>query len=382
MPALATLDDMRQAARRRLPRMIYDYVAGGGGGETTLAANRADFARFRLEQRVLVDCSVQDLATTILGRSVSVPFMAAPVGFLGLCAPHGERQLVQAAHAAGMPVCLSSFSMASIGDLRQISPGPLDFQLYVLTDREVTRALVEAAASAGCGALMVTVDTAITNVRDRDVRNGFRGVSRMTPAMLARFALKPGWSLPMLATGMPSIRALDPWPEFGRGALAQAAGLGQRIDRTLGVRDIAWLRDLWPGKLVVKGVLSAEDAVKARDAGADAVVVSNHGGRQLDPACSTISVLGEIVDAVGPSFEVLVDGGFRRGSDIVTGLALGASGVMLGRPIAWGLAAGGAAGVARVIEILRAEMSATMALMGLDSIAALRARGRAALRVV
>lgn len=380
MTALATLDDMQAAARRRLPRMICDYVDGGAGSEATLAANRADFARYRLEQRVLADCSAQDLSTTILGRAVPLPFMAAPVGFLGLCAPHGEVQAMRAAHAAGMPLCLSSFSLASITDLRQRSSGPLDFQLYVLTDRGVTRALVEAAREAGCGALMVTVDTAITNVRDRDVRNGFRGVSRMTPGMLARFALKPGWALSMLRAGMPSIRALDAYPEFGTGAIAQAASLGQRIDRTLGVADIAWLRGLWPGRLVVKGVLSATDALRARDAGADAVVVSNHGGRQLDPAASTISMLPEVVDAVGPEFEVLVDGGFRRGSDIVTALALGASGVLLGRPIAWGLAAGGEKGVARVIEILKAEMAATLALMGLESVAALKRRGRAALR--
>ncbi len=381
MTALATLADMQQAARRRLPKMIFDYVAGGAGDETTLAANRTDFARYRLEQRVLVDCSAQDLSATVLGRALPQPFMAAPVGFLGLCAPRGEQQLAAAARAAGMPVCLSSFSMASIAELRAHSDGPLDFQLYVLTDREVTAALVDAANAAGCGALYVTVDTALTNVRDRDVRNGFRGVSRMTPSMLARFALKPGWSLPMLATGMPSIRALDPYPQFGRGALAQAANLGQRIDRTLSVADLAWLRKRWPGRLVVKGVLSGADAVKAREAGADAVVVSNHGGRQLDPAASAISVLPEVVAAVGPAFEVLVDGGFRRGSDILIALALGASGVLLGRPIAYGLAAGGAAGVARVIEILRAEMMATLALMGLASVAELKARGPAALRL-
>jgi isopentenyl diphosphate isomerase/L-lactate dehydrogenase-like FMN-dependent dehydrogenase len=378
---LVNVEDARSLARRRLPRIFFDYIDGGSFDEKTLQANRRDFDKWSLEQRVLVGGSKGDLGTTFLGARHNLPFMLGPVGFLGLYAGNGEIAAAGAAHTAKIPFCLSSFSIKTISDVRASTPsGPLHFQLYMLKDRGLSAELIQAAAAAGVGALYVTVDTAVTAVRERDVRNGFRELHRMTPGLLARFLLRPSWFFDILRHGPIEVGAIANRPAFGRGILAQAASLSAQIDPTICWQDIAWLRKQWTGPLVIKGILSAADARLARDTGADAIVISNHGGRQLDRATSTISILPEIVDSVGCEMDVLVDGGFRRGAEIITALALGASGVLIGRAYAFGLAAAGAPGVASIIDILAKEIDISLALMGVQSVDQLKTLGRAALR--
>lgn len=379
---MVNIDDLRHAARRRLPRIFFDYIDGGAFSEATMRANRIDFARYRLKQRVLVDCAEPDLSSVFFGACHALPFMLGPVGFLGLYAGRGETKAARAAHAAGIPFCLSTFSIQSITDLRRETEGPLHFQLYVLRDRSFCEELLAAAVAAGVDTLYVTVDTAVTAVRERDVRNGFRSLTKLTPRLLLDMARHPRWCLDILRAGTPTVGALSSRPEFGKGAMEQAANLSRGIDKSLSWRDIAWLRERWTGRLAIKGILSPEDAVTARDCGADTVIVSNHGGRQLDSTSSTISALADIRDAVGPKMEVMVDGGFRRGSDIVKALALGADGVLLGRSYVYGLAANGQRGVAAAIDILKQEIAITLTLMGIQSVEALKLKGRAALQQV
>lgn len=377
---IVNVEDARLKARRRLPRIFFDYVDGGAFGEETLRANRRDFENWTLRQRVLVDASRRDLTTNFLGTTNSLPFMLGPIGFLGLYAGHGEVLAAQAAHAAGIPLCLSTFSIKSIIELRRQTAGPLHFQLYVLTDRAICDDLLDQAREAGVDTLYLTVDTAITAVRERDVRNGFRSLTRIGPGLAVRLLARPRWCLDMLHAGAPRVGAVQHRAEFGRGVLEQAGNLSRRIDTTLSWKDVEWLRARWKGRLVLKGILSVEDALMARDAGADAIVVSNHGGRQLDGAPSTISMLPEIVEALDGSLEVMLDGGIRRGADIVKALALGASGALLGRAYVYGLGAAGGAGVSRIITHLAEEVDITLALMGMTSITELKQRGSAALR--
>lgn len=377
---IVNVEDARAAAKARLPRIFFDYVDGGAFGEETLAANRADFARWTLVQRVLNDVSARDLTTHYLGASHPLPFMLGPVGFLGLYAGKGEIAAARAAHAAGVPLCLSTFSIASLAQLRAATSGPLAFQLYVLSDRAIGDELLAQAEEAGVETLFLTVDTAITSVRERDVRNGFRALTRISPALGLRLLTRPGWCLDMLRAGMPEVGAVAHRPEFGKGVLEQASNLSRRIDTRLSWADVERLRARWKGRLVLKGILSPEDARLARAAGADGIVVSNHGGRQLDGSSSTIAALPGIAEAVDGGIEILFDGGIRRGADIIKALALGASGVLLGRAYVYGLAAAGEAGVARIIAHLTEEVSLTLGLMGLTSIDQLKKLGPAALQ--
>ena len=382
-PTFASIGDARIAAKRRLPKIFFDYIDGGSSAEETLRASTGDFGQWQLQQRVLAGVQPRDLATDFLGRRNALPFMLGPVGFLGLFAGKGEILAARAAHAADIPTCLSNFSIASLADLRGAGcRGPLHFQLYVLKDRGLAEKFVAAAEAADVDTLFLTVDTAVTGVRERDARNGFRAVTRVGPRMGFGMALRPAWCLDMARAGRPGVGAVRGQTEFGRGILEQAATLSRLIDPALSWDDVAWLRGRWKGRLVIKGILHADDALRARDAGADAIVVSNHGGRQLDGAPSTVSVLPEIVDALAGSLDVLLDGGVRRGTDIVKAIALGASGVMLGRAYAFGVAAGGEAGVARVIDLLRGEIDVTLALMGISSVDELKTKGRSVLRTV
>ncbi|CAM5771010.1 alpha-hydroxy-acid oxidizing enzyme [Labrys miyagiensis] len=377
---LINVDDAREAARRRLPRIFFDYIDGGSFGETTLRANQADFERWRLVQKVLVNPERRDLSTTFLGVRHPLPFMLGPVGFLGLYAGKGEQKAARAAHAAGIPLCLSSFSIASLAELRRDTTGPLHFQLYILKDKAFCDELLQEAEKAGVDTLFLTVDTAITSVREKDVRNGFRSLTRVGPALVLQMLMSPRWFADIMQAGAPQVGALANKPEFGKGVLEQASNLSRSIDQTLSWRDVAWLRQRWRGRLVIKGILSADDAERAQAEGADAIVVSNHGGRQLDCASSTIAMLPEIVAAVDGKLEVLIDGGFRRGADVIKGLALGADGVLLGRAYAFGLAAGGTEGVAAMIQAIAQEIDISLALMGIASVEELKSLGRSALR--
>ncbi|MBB3934250.1 alpha-hydroxy acid oxidase [Aureimonas phyllosphaerae] len=373
------VEDARRIARRRLPKIFFDYIDGGSSAEATLASSTGDFANLRLEQRVLAGLRPRDLSSEFLGQRNRLPFMLGPVGFLGLFAGHGEILAAKAAHAAGIPACLSNFSIASLDDLRRAGcDGPLQFQLYVLKDRGLAEEFVAAAERAGVETLHLTVDTAVTGIRERDARNGFRAATRITPRMGFGMALRPAWAFDMLRTGKPGVGAVRGRAEFGANILAQAATLSRLIDPALSWDDVDWLRGRWRGRLSIKGILHPGDARRAKAAGADAIVVSNHGGRQLDGARSTISALPSIVDAAD-GLEVLLDGGVRRGTDIVKAIALGASGVLLGRAYVWGVAAGGEAGAARVIQLLSDEIDVTLGLMGLSSIDELKALGRDAL---
>lgn len=369
------VSDLRSLAKSRLPKIFFDYIDGAAFSETTAVRNRSDFERFALVQKTLRVKDMPSLKTTFLGAESGLPFMLGPVGFLGLYRGGGERLAGAAAKAKKIPLCLSTFSIASIGTLRRQVGGNLHFQLYMDRDRSFVEHLIDAALAAQTEVLYLTVDTSVTSIREKDLRNGFRAVTRLNAPLLFSMMQRPRWCLDMLRHGSPSVEAVENYPEYGKGVLEQASNLSGRLDASLTWEDLSWLRERWAGRLVVKGILSPDDAKRAQECGADAVVVSNHGGRQLDFANSTISALPAIRSAVGPDFEILIDGGFRRGSEIVIALALGASGVLLGRAYAFGLAAAGQDGVEKAIDILATEISITLKLMGIASIAELQEGG-------
>ena len=365
-------DDFQRAANRRLPKIFADYIAGGAFSETTLARNRSGFERYALRQRVLCDLPEADLSTNYLGRRQKLPFFPGPVGFLGLYRRDGDQLVGLSARKHGVPFGLSTFSIKGIASLAPLLGEALSFQLYLDRDPAVNESYLAACRAAGVETIFLTVDTAITSVRERDIRNGFRAVTRITPGLAAQFARRPLWSFDLLRNGFPGVELVKDRPEFGKGALAQAANLSSRLDKDLTWAKLRWLRDLWPGRLIIKGISDPRDAAMARAAGVDGIVLSNHGGRQLDHGSATITRVSEMRAALGPDLELLVDSGFRRGSDVIKALALGADGVMMGRPFAWAVAAEGSWGVDRLFEILSDEIRITLQLMGLASVDALK----------
>lgn len=346
-----TFEDVRAGARRRLPRMVYDFVVGGAGGEVTLTANRAAIDRLRFDPRWMVDVSGRDTSTTVLGEKVSLPVLLAPAGLAGLCHRQGEKAIVRAAGQVGTITCLSTATSFAIEEIADAATGPLWFQLYLGPDDDLTVGLLRRVAAAGVKALVLTIDTPVIGNRERDVRNGTTLPPEIRVGNTIDVLRHPRW-IPIFLRD-PRVRAAN----FSDGRM-------KAFDPTVTWEKLAWLRRQWDGPLVVKGVLSARDARLAVEHGADAVYVSNHGGRQLDSSPGTFDVLPEVVDAVGDRAEVLVDGGVRRGEDAVKARALGARACLVGRPWFLALAAGGEHAVRRTLEVMQADVDRTLALIG------------------
>jgi isopentenyl diphosphate isomerase/L-lactate dehydrogenase-like FMN-dependent dehydrogenase len=355
--------DLRTAARKRLPRMVFDFIDGGATDETTLRANRADLEAIKLRPRMAVDVSKRDMSVTLLGRKLNIPLILSPTGLTGLTVPKGEREAAKAARDAGTIYCLSSNASTSIEEVAQVSGEPYWFQLYIMRDRGLTKSLVERAKAVRCGAILITVDLQAHGKRERDLRNGFTVPPRVSVANALDFVSRPGW-LWRMATG-PRITFANFASEAGEGFLQLARRTATALDEALTWDDIAWVKSIYDVPVLVKGVLSAADARLAIAHGADGIIVSNHGGRQLDGVSSAIGALPEVADAVAGRVPVLLDGGVRRGADIIRAKALGATACMMGRPFLYGLAARGPGGAAYAIEILRAELDNAMALCGI-----------------
>ncbi len=368
MKNMTCIEDLRQAARRRVPRAFYEYADGGSYAEQTLNANRTNLEGIKLRQRVLVDVSNRSTATTILGEPVSLPLALAPIGLCGMQHGDGEILACRAAQAAGIPFTLSTMSICSIEDVAAAVDKPFWFQLYVMKDRGFVRSLIERAAAAKCDALVLTVDLQILGQRHRDIKNGMTVPPQWRLRNIVDMASKPAWLLSVArgkrrtfgniaghVRGMENVNSLSHW-------------IAGQFDETLTWKDVEWIADQWRGKLILKGILDVEDARIAAKTGAAALVVSNHGGRQLDGAPSSIAALPPIAEAVGSSIEILFDGGIRSGQDVMRAVALGARACLSGRAYIYGLGAGGQAGVARAIEIIRNELNVSMALTGVNSI--------------
>jgi L-lactate dehydrogenase (cytochrome) len=363
MNVVNSIGDLRDLARCRLPRALYEYIERGSYDELTWTRNREDFRAITLRQRVMVDVSKLTLATTVLGEAWKLPVALAPTGLTGLFHRDGEIQAARAAHTAGVPFCLSTMSICSIEDVRAGFEGTLWFQLYVMRDRAFNESMIARASAARCTALVVTLDLPIQALRRRDPKNGLAVPPRLTFASARDFVRRPSWIYGVLRSRSRTFGNLAAFfPKKGTAALSE--WMGSQLDCALNWNDLAWLRERWPGKLILKGILDADDARRALDAGADAVVVSNHGGRQLDGASSTIAALPHVVDAVQGRCEVLMDGGICGGQDVLKALALGADACLIGRAFLYGLAARGENGVARALEIIRSELATSLALCG------------------
>ncbi|KVC56565.1 alpha-hydroxy-acid oxidizing protein [Burkholderia stagnalis] len=374
MPVPITcIEDLRLLAKQRVPRMFYDYVDVGSYTESTYRANEADFQAIKLRQRVGIDIETRSLSTTMAGHTVAMPIALAPTGLTGMLRADGEILAARAAQRFGVPFTLSTMSICSIEDVAENAPGPFWFQLYMMRDRIFMEHLIERARSAGCSALVLTLDLQIGGQRHKDIKNGLSTPPRITLPNLLNMASKPQWCFQMARTrrrhfgnivghveGVSDMSSLDSWTQ-------------DQFDPTLSWADVAWVRKRWDKTLILKGVLDPVDARLAADAGADAIVVSNHGGRQLDGALSSIKALPAVVDAAGNHVEVWLDGGIRSGQDVLKALALGARGTMIGRAFLYGLAAMGEEGVGKCLDIIARELDTSMALCGYTDIKAVDA---------
>jgi L-lactate dehydrogenase (cytochrome) len=362
------IEDLRLIAQRSVPRAFFQYADHGSYAQVTLRENIQDLATLRLRQRVAVNVADRDLTTKIAGEVSALPFTLAPIGLCGMQWKDGEIAACQAAHAAGIQFCLSTMSICSIEDVASAVRAPFWFQLYVMRDRGFVQELIQRAVAAKCSVLMPTLDLQVMGARHCDVKNGMTVPPRLTVSNALDTLSKPKWALGILRgrrktfgnlagyiKGMDNVSSLSQW-------------IGKQFDPTLNWKDIEWIRDRWPGRLILKGILDVEDAKLAQQLGVTAIVVSNHGGRQLDGAPSSIASLPAIVDAIGGDTEIIFDGGIRSGQDVMRALALGARSCLIGRAYTYGLGAGGQAGVARAIDIIRNELDVSMALTGMRSI--------------
>jgi L-lactate dehydrogenase (cytochrome) len=369
MKALPSIADLRERARRNVPKMFFDYADAGSYNQETLRANRSDFEQIKLRQRILRDVDQRSTATTILGEPVPMPLALGPIGLGGMMHGDGEIMACRAAQAAGIPYTLSTMSINSIEDVAAAVDKPFWFQLYVMRDRGFIRELIQRAAAAKCSALMLTVDLQVLGQRHVDVRNGLTVPPEIKLKNVLDIMTKPAWAWSILKGKSKTFGNLSGHVKDTTNINSLAAWTANQFDPTLNWKDVEWVKSLWPGKLILKGILDVDDAKIAVTTGADAISVSKHGGRQLDGAPSAISALPRVVDAVGSEIEVMFDSGVRTGADIMRALALGARSCIVGRSYIYGLGAGGQAGVAHAIEILRKEFDVTMALCGVKSTA-------------
>lgn len=365
MTPITCNEDLRQLAMRRAPRAIFDYVDRGSYDEHTLNGNRRALDALMLRQRVMIDVDRRSLATTMAGEAVSMPVGLAPTGLTGILHADGEILAARAAQAAGVPFTLSTVSICSIEAVRAAVEKPFWFQLYVMRDRDFAAALIQRAKAAQCSALVLTADLQIQGQRHRDIKNGLTVPPKLTLGNALDLLRRPRWAWGMLRTPHRNFGNLAGFiPGGGKGLTTLSQWIGSQFDPTLSWRDVAWVRSLWPGKLIVKGILDADDARAAVDAGADVIVVSNHGGRQLDSAPPAILALPQVVAAVGDRCEIWFDSGVRSGQDVLKALALGARGTLIGKAFLYGLGAMGERGVATALDLIRRELDVSMALTG------------------
>ena len=364
MSAILEINDLKELARRRVPTMFFDYADSGAWTESTYRANEEDFGKIKFRQRVLVDIDKRSLASTMIGEPVSMPVALAPTGSTGMQHADGEMLAAQAAQEFGVPFTLSTMSICSIEDVASVAKKPFWFQLYVMRDRDFVTNLIERAKAAKCSALVLTLDLQILAQRHKDLRNGLSAPPKMTLKNMFDMAIRPRWCMGMLGTQRRTFRNIVGHAKGVKDLSSLSSWTAEQFDQTLSWKDVEWIKERWGGKLILKGILDKEDAIMAAKTGADALIVSNHGGRQLDGAPSSISMLEEIVDTVGDKIEVHVDGGIRSGQDVLKARALGAQGVFIGRPFLYGLGAMGKDGVTLALEIIRKELDVTMALCG------------------
>ncbi len=364
MTPITNIEDLRRVAKRRVPNVMFEYVDSGSYDEITMRANRSRLQEIRFRQRVLVDARGRSMATEMLGETVAMPVAIAPTGLTGLVHGDGEILAAKAAQAAGIRFCLSTMSICTIEDIAEATTQPFWFQLYVFKDRGFSETVIARARAAKCSALFVTVDLPLRGQRHVDIKNGLTVPPQLTLRNIVDIASKPAWALRVLLGKRRTFGNIDSYLKGKSVSESRVNWSQQHFDQTLSWRDIEWIRKLWPGKLVLKGILDVEDAKTAASVGADAIVVSNHGGRQLDGAPATITVLPEIAGAVGERIEVLFDGGIRSGQDVLKALALGARGCLIGRAFLYGLGAMGEAGVAKALDIIRNELDISTILTG------------------
>ena len=364
MPVITTIEDLRVLAKKRVPRMFYDYADSGSWTESTYRANEADFEKIKLRQRVAVNMENRTTRTTMAGQPVSMPVAIAPVGLTGMQHADGEIHAARAAEKFGIPFTLSTMSICSIEDVAENTSAPFWFQLYMMRDRDAMARMIDRCKAAKCSALVLTLDLQVIGQRHRDLKNRMRASVIPTFGNALNIASKPRWVLGMMGTRRHTFRNLVGHVKGVSDMASLAAWTNEQFDPRLSWEDVAWVRKQWSGKFILKGILDVEDARLAVDSGADAIVVSNHGGRQLDGAPSSISALPAIVEAVGQRIEVHMDGGIRSGQHVLKAWALGARGTYIGRSMVYGLGAMGEAGVTKALQIIHKELDLTMAFCG------------------
>lgn len=368
MPVITNIDDLKQIYRRRVPRMFFDYCESGSWTEQTFRENSSDYEKLRLRQRVAVDMTGRSTASQMVGQDVAMPVALAPVGLTGMQHADGEIKAAKAARDFGVPFTLSTMSINSIEEVAAATKAPFWFQLYTMKDMDFIHRLIERARAASCSALVITLDLQILGQRHKDLKNGLSAPPKLTPSTIANLATKWGWGLEMLRAKrrdfgniVGHVKGVSDMSNLG-------AWTAEQFDPALDWDKVAKLKEVWGGKVILKGILDAEDAKMALKVGADAIVVSNHGGRQLDGALSSIAALPSILDAVGSEIEVHVDGGIRSGQDVLKAVAMGARGTYIGRAFVYGLGAMGQAGVTKALEVIRNELDISMALCGETSV--------------